>query len=746
MSAERMSQPDLSAGTIFHMPSRVLAALVLVLVASLLPALRSGTGTALPPPAAADWGASVAWAEPDWGRMPLYFIANRGQMDGRVAFYVEGRDKTLYFTAEGVTFALTSAGEGEAVSRWVVKLDFLGANAVQPVGQEQMDAVISYFRGAPGEWHTGLPTYARIVYPNLWPGIDLAYSGTVNRLKYEFVVQPGADPTRIRLAYRGASVQLNEAGQLEVHTPAGSFQDDAPVAYQEVGGVRVPVAVAYALENNTYGFHLGAYDPTVPLVIDPAVLVYCGYIGGSGTDHGDGIAVDAAGNAYVTGRAASSQTTFPTLIGPDITHNGGDDAFVAKVKADGTGLLYCGYIGGSGTDWGTGIDVDSAGNVYVTGVTSSTQATFPVVVGPDLTYNGGSYDAFVAKVKADGTELTYCGYIGGNAQDEGRDIAVDRDGHAYVTGLTYSGHASFPVKTGPDLSFNGGNGDAFIAKVEADGTELAYCGYIGGSDQDYGNRITVDSDNYAYISGVTLSSEATFPVKIGPDLSYNGGDDAFVAKVKADGSGLVYCGYIGGSLLDRGGEIAVDSAGNAYVTGQANSTEATFPVKIGPDLTHNGNGDGFVAKVKADGTELAYCGYIGGSATDWGGDLRIDAAGNVYISGYTTSTEATFPVKAGPDLTYNGSGDAFVAKVKADGTELDYCGYIGGSGQDIGRRIAIDSVGNIYIAGATASAEGTFPVKVGPDLTYNGGNFDAFVVKISHTETMLNLYLPLIVR
>jgi len=706
----------------------------------------------------------------NWGKMPVYFIANQGQMDERVAFYVQGSDKTLYFTPDGVTFALTqkvsedvrsrrfSAEEAHSSahyepSRWIVKLDFVDANSVPPIGQDQTDAIISYFKGPQEEWRTGLPTYSKIVYRDLWDGVDLVYSGTVNRLKYEFVVRPGADPAHIRLAYRGATVSVNEWGQLEVNTPVGGFQDDAPVAYQEVGGQRAPVNVAYALEDaaplvadepRSYGFRLGAYDPSLPLVIDPVVLVYCGYIGGSSNEGGYGITVDTVGNAYVTGWTLSSHATFPVAVGPDLTYNGLGDAFVAKVKADGTGLVYAGYIGGNDGEEGYGIAVDTTGNAYVTGVTCSTQATFPVIVGPDLTFNGFC-DAFVAKVKADGTGLVYAGYIGGNESDEGWGVAVDTAGTAYVTGKTSSTEATFPVTVGPDLTFNGFR-DAFVAKVIADGTGLAYAGYIGGSGNEYGYGIAVHSSGTAYVTGETSSTEATFPVTVGPDLSHNGGNDAFVAKVKADGTGLVYAGYIGGDGSDLGYGIVVDSVGNAYVTGITDSTEATFPNIVGPDLTHNGGNDAFVAKVKSDGTGLVYAGYIGGNGWDRGVGIAVDAAGNAYITGRTQSTEATFPVMVGPDLTHNGGDDAFVAKVKSDGTGLVYAGYIGGSGDDTGYGIAVDSAGNAYVTGDTRSTQATFSVTVGPDLTHNGG-MDAFVAKVSSsTAPSFYLYLPLILR
>jgi len=718
----------------------------------------------------------------DFGKMPLYFIPNQGQMDARVAYYLQGKDKTIYFTSEGLTYVLSERSAGEEIaektasekerlfinpaerelqsrrdqSRFAVKLDFVGANAdVRPSGEEKTGAVISYFKGKPEEWKAGLPTYSRIVYKNLWPGIDVAYYGTVDKMKYEFVVHPGSDPSLIRLAYHGVSaVEVNGEGRLEVRTPAGGFADDRPVGYQGVNGDRVDVAISYLLEEQSakdagpsgdeavtksyvYGFEVGAYDRTKPLVLDPAVLVYCGYIGGSDDDISYGIAVDSTGNAYVTGRTDS--TIFPVIGGPDLTHNGYIDAFVAKVNASGTALVYCGYIGGSGYDVGRGIAVDGSGNAYITGYTVSSEGTFPVIGGPDLTYNGLFFEeAFVAKVNASGTALVYCGYIGGSGTDEGHGIAVDGSGNAYVTGYTWSTETTFPVIGGPDLMYNGGDRDAFVAKVNASGTALVYCGYIGGSGNDEGRGIAVDGSGNAYVTGWTESSQPTFPVIGGPDLTYNGNDDAFVAKVNSVGTTLLYCGYIGGSSLDDGYGIAVDGTGNAYITGETYSTEAGFPVIVGPDLTHNGSNDAFVAKVNSVGTTLLYCGYIGGSYDDYGKGIAVDGTGNAYVTGYTWSTETTFPVKGGLDLTHNGGCDAYVARVSSQGTGLLFCGYIGGSGNDYNNNsllgsggITVDGSGNVYITGLTSSTEATFPVIVGPDLTYNGGYEDAFVAKIS---------------
>jgi hypothetical protein len=607
---------------------------------------------------------------------------------------------------------------------------------------------ISYFKGSPEEWRTEMPTYSRIVYPSLWEGIDLVYSGTTNRLKYEFVAQPGADPARIRLSYRGATVGVNQAGQLEVSTPAGGFYDDAPIAYQEVEGRRQPVEVSFTLDQASwssaeqsypFGFHLGIYDHSLPLVIDPAVIVYCGFIGGSSDDGGYGISVDSAGTAYITGNTSSTEATFPEAVGPDTNFNGSLDAFVAKVKADGTGLVYASYIGGDSFDTGYGIAVDSTGNAYVTGWTMSTETTFPVIVVPDPSHNGGQ-DAFVAKVNPDGTGLVYAGFIGGGGYDWGNGIAVDATGNAYIAGETDSTEATFPKIVGPDLTYNG-NDDAFVVKVNADGMSLAYAGYIGGNGSEYGNGIAVDTVGNAYITGYTTSTEASFPVSVGPDHTYNGGSDAFVVEVNATGIWLVYAGYIGGSSDDKGYGIAMDTSGNAYVAGLTYSTEASFPETVGPDLTHNGGIDAFVAKVNATGAGLVYAGYIGGSSDDKGNAIAVDTAGNAYVTGGTYSTEETFPEIVGPDLTHNSGSDAFVAKVNTNGATLVYAGYIGGSGDEEGCGIAVDTAGNAYITGETQSTEATFPETVGPDLAHNGSN-DAFVVLVS----TISVYLPLVLR
>jgi hypothetical protein len=692
-------------------------------------------------------------AIPDFqlGKAPLFFIPNRGQIDERVLFYVQGKDTTVYFTAEGLTFVLSGRPQN-----WVVKLDFIGGRrGLLPVGAENAGAVVSYFKGRPQDWQTNLPTYSKIVYPGVWPGIDLICTGALNRLKYEFIVRPGADPSLIQLAYRGATaLGIDKSGCLEVTTPAGKLRDDAPVAYQEAGGRKWIVSARYELggmQNERrnpsphrqitgpcglpYGFRLAGYDRTKPLVIDPAVLVFCGYIGGSDDDLARGVAVDNAGYVYVAGDTRSSETTFPVNAGPDLSYNGTKDVFLAKVNSDGRSLVYCGYIGGSGDEAAYGLAVDADGNAYVGGCTNSDESTFPATIGPGLTYRG-NYDGFVAKVSDSGTGLVFCGYIGGSADDFVHCITVDKNGLAYVAGQTKSDQTTFPVTVGPRLSHTLGN-DAFVAKVSASGAGLVYCGYIGGSGEEDGAGVAVDSSGNAYVSGGTTSDESTFPVAVGPALTHGGGYDAYVAKVDALGTGFIYCGYVGGAGFENSCGIAVDSGDNAYIVGHTNSTEQTFPVVVGPDLTYNGGYDVYAAKINAAGTALIYCGYIGGANDDLcynNNSIAVDDSGCAHVLGYTYSNETSFPVVKGPDLTFNGDADVFVAEVNASGAALKYCGYIGGAGQELGRGIAVDGAGNACVSGRTSSTEATFPVMTGPDRTFNGGLYDAFVAKISYWD------------
>ncbi|MFJ7159686.1 SBBP repeat-containing protein [Streptomyces sp. NPDC101118] len=695
-------------------------------------------------------------------RLPLRFVENRGQASPGVDYYLDGATASVGFGASGLRYAVTSpsgaaprtgvgrdpvaelrARAGEKRTRWGLTLGFDGARPVRPVAEQLAPGHVSHFKGAPEEWRTGIRAYQRVVYNDLWPGIDLVYSGSGGRMKYEFRVDPGADPSRIRMTWRGPSdVSVDGSGALRVETGAGSFTDEAPVTYQpgSGGGRRTEVRSAFRLSKHedvfTYGFDLGSYDRTRPLVIDPVTFAYSGFVGGAGADAAYDVEVDGSGAAYVTGETASDAGTFPEGTGPDLSYNGSTDAFIAKVAPDGATLVYAGYIGGTAGDIGQGVAVDASGAAYVTGYTSSTATSFPVVGGPDPDglYNGFLYDAFITKVDPTGSALVYSGYIGGDRVDIANGVAVDAAGNAYVTGYTDSAQATFPVAVGPDLTQNG-HYDAFVTAVNSAGSGILYSGYLGGDTYDAGQSIAVaPSGAAAYVTGVTASNEGTFPETVGPDLTHNGGNDVFVARIDSGGAGLGYAGYLGGTEEDSGRGIDVDASGAAYLTGDTRSGSG-FPAVTGPATTPRQGSEAFVTKVRPDGTGLVYSGFIGGDADDLGRAVAVGADGAAYVVGRTTVAQG-FPAHRGPDVTHGGGvWDAFIAKVAPSGALLQYAGYLGGISDDLGSGVDVDSAGSAYVVGetyATGSLTPPFPTVVGPSTTH-GGASDAFVAKVTET-------------
>jgi hypothetical protein len=642
----------------------------------------------------------------------------------------------------------------------VLRLKVLGANPDPEVmGLDPLPGKSNYFIGNdPKKWRTNVPTYAKVKYKDIYPGIDLVYYGNQSgRLEHDFIVQPGADPKAIRLGLVGEGSALpqaaegrpyiNPSGDLVIPAESGDVRLRKPVVYQpspslesrvssprsfnpksQIGNQKSVEGRFVLKAKGQVGFEVAAYDKTRPLVIDP-VLVYSTYLGGSGRDgavSSSSIAVNNSGNAYVTG--STDSTDFPTMNPLQTANASGSDVFVAKLNAAGSGLLYSTYLGGTcgvvGQDQvGLSIAVDVADNAYVSGYTPCTD--FPTVNPIQGTYGGGIVDGFVAKLDAAGS-FVYSTYLGGSGQDTADSITADSSGNAYVAGRTNS--SNFPTANPLQPSFGGGSdfGDGFVAKLSPTGTALIYSTYLGGSADDAGQGIKVDTSGNAYVSGFTDS--ANFP-KVNPvQPTFGGVEDCFVAKLNAAGSTLVYSTYLGGDGGDRCYGIDLDSTGNAYVTGSTGS--GNFPTTAGAfQTTYAG---AFVTKLNSAGSALLYSTYLGGSGDDAGGGIAVDPVGNAHVMGQTSSTD--FPTVSPIQATSGGGFDAFVATLNGAGSGLLFSTYVGGSDTDVGNGIALDSLGTAYVDGYTASDN--FPTTAGAFQTsFGGGGRDAFVAKIGEPNT-----------
>jgi hypothetical protein len=594
----------------------------------------------------------------------------------------------------------------------------LGANPhARVVAERRLAGKVNYFVGRRA--HTGIATYSQLRYRNLWPGIDMALRADRGKLKYEFLVRPGADPSDIRLAYTGADqLALADDGSLLVATSLGGLHDAAPASYQPGASARAPVESRYSVDATSYGFDVGRYDHRRPLVIDPG-LVYSTYLGGERNDFGLDIAADADGNLYVTGQTDSS--AFPTTTGAyDTTIEGAArDAFVTKFSPAGQ-LVYSTYLGGTDGETASGIAVDGAGSAYVTGTAST---DFPTTPGTDRSL-GGANDVFVTKLSPAGDALVYSTYLGGSGiENHLHGIAVDQAGSAYTIGQTSS--TDFPITGGaPDTTMSGG--DAFVAKLDPTGRALDYATYLGGRFNDVPWNITIDASGNAYILGETESTD--FPTTPGaydtvPSTSF---DDGFVTKINATGTAFVYSTLWGQSVLNPGG-IEVDAAGNAYF-----SAGGYLPATPGAFDTSDNDGS-FVAKLNATGSQLLWATHLG--TTGGGGgtepdDIAVDSAGNVYLTGHTQRNIPTTP--AAYDTTHaGGTGadeEAIVMKFNATGTGLLYSSYLGGSDNDFGSGIELVGPNVVALTGVTNSTD--FPTTPDAFDSTLGTTQDAFVTKL----------------
>lgn len=684
-----------------------------------------------------------------YGNLPLTFEANQGQADSSIQFLSHGEGYTLSLRPGEVTLALTPSGKSHTPDQNIkekstlVRMQLIGANpsALSAAELPQITRT-NYFLGSdPTQWHTDIPNYRQVRYHSVYPGIDLLYYGNHRQLEHDFIVAANANPARIAFSLSGIqAMQIDDvSGDLLLNTSSGQLRLHKPVSYQETNGHRTPVSTSYRLlPDRRISFNLGSYDHQHPLIIDP-VLSYSTYLGGTGSanggDQGNAIAVDAAGNAYITGTTYS--TNFPTTTGAFQAQNNGAGAtsvvFVSKLSSDGSSLIYSTYLGGTGGDQGYGIALDSSGDTYITGVTSSSD--FPVTCGAFQTVTPTKTAAtadFVTRLNATGSALIYSTYLGGSGNqstpalgDVAQSIAVDNIGNAYIAGYTWS--SDFPTtakafQTGFSGSTSLSNG--FVTKLNPMGTAEVYSTYLGGSGSaaggDVANAIAIDAAGNAYIAGTTGSEN--FPVTSGAfQTSSNGGSTAtngFVTELNATGKAEVYSTYLGGSGGDAAIALAVDSTGYVFVAG--NTASADFPVTSGV-IEGSSYGENaaylttFVTRIAPGGASLAYSTHLQGRVATING-MAIDSSGNAYLVGnaVTAIPNAFGGFQSTPDALSTPASQnysAFLVKLNATATAMNYATLLGGSNNDSAIAVAVDSNGNAYLTGNAASTN--FPITSG---------------------------------
>ena len=815
----RLNRRELGTGLLW---TRIMtAALLLMAVAAALLALGTHTPSttdANSSPLLSPQTSQVASVTPSvasYAQIPMVFEPNQGQTDSQVRFMARGSGYGLFLTSDEAVLALhrVSKDKKSTGKAAVVRMKLAGASAHPEVqGTQPLPGRSHYLVGSdPSNWHRDVPQYARVRYSRVYPGIDLVYYGKQGQLEYDFEVASGADPRSIRLQFDGDKRMKLEGGDLVLVTGDGSLRLHAPRVYQRTNDRERPVKAHFILlAQDEVGFELGSYDRDRPLVIDP-VLSYSSYFGGSGTETAPTIAVDSGFNIYVTGSTTS--TDFPTAGTPlQATLHAGAVAnvFVSKFDATGATLTYSTYLGGSGTDASVGIAVDAAGNAYVAGTTTS--GDFPTTASAFQTApKAAGTHGFVSQLDPNGSVLKYSTYLSGSLTDTMSGMTLDNKGFVYVIGITKS--SDFPTAPSAGTLFptlpTGAAEAFFVSKLNpaSSGTDsLTFSTYFGGGTPSNGimagGGIAVDNNSSGsniYITGgtnflnTTQNAATDFPIKNAIAFTQGsgqapGGDcldtpgtsqcpitglpetggvvnmDAFVAKINpgtTTGAQLLYSTYVGGAGNDIGTGVAVDSSGNAYITGSTTSpTGNSFPptsaapVAYQPclnsptgasgscpnsDTTHT---DAFVAKINnpVTGTgstntnvELVYWSYLGGTNNDVGNAIAVDGIQGARVVGTTFSSDLKTQNAIQSGLS--GTQDAFAARLDTLGTSgsattSQFATYLGGSGLESATGVALDSNTNTYITGTTTS--GNFPLASGVTPFQAGlkGPQDAFIAKL----------------
>lgn len=680
-----------------------------------------------------------------------HFIENKGQWPDEVLYLTRMGGLDAWITRTGIYYDFYDIRQTDIPDKQdqykqgnsqalppaerlghIVNQELLASNSsVQGSGIVEQTTYYNYFIGNdPSAWASEVKQYDEVILENVYEGIDQRLYRDSGGLRYDYILHPGSEYEQIQFRLSGAdSIQVNPDGDLTFMTRFGEVTHRDLQVYQVQAGKRILIPANWKIEGDIIRYELAAYDESQDLVIDP--LIYATFLGGPGIERANSLAIDENENAYITG-TDQNNGSFPTTTGAyDETFNGSFDVFVSRINSAGTSLLFSTYLGGSQDDQGLSITLDTAGNVWLTGDTRSSD--FPTTsMGYDPTFNG-AVDVFATKLSNDGTQLLLSTFLGGSDIERGNAIVLDDTGNVYLTGSVTS--FDFPTTADAfDRTINsGGNfSDIFVAKLDSSGTALSFSTYIGGSVFENAVSIALDLQNNVYLTGVTASLD--FPTTTGviqetlnsggpiPDLP-----DAYVTQLSSSGSQLIYSTYIGGTEWETGWSIAVDTSGNAFVAGATESSN--FPTTTGAFQEIKSSSFDMIAfKLNSDATALMYATYLGGSGSEIESRIKIDAYGYAYIGGTTTSNNLPSTPDA-IDLTYNGEEDVFIGRLPPSGASLDYLTYLGGGDSEYLGDFAIRNNGDIWLAGRTASPD--FPITAGGIQTVIGtSGSDAFVSKL----------------
>ncbi len=695
------------------------------------------------------------------GNVPLGFTENQGQFHPDVLFKTSSGGVMVFFTGTGVTYVLSRETEASKQRRqekrlrpdyhfqfmedeerefehYALKVHFEGSSPkARVVGEDRLPWNNNYFIGNnPSKWRTDVPNYKRIRYENIYDGIDLVYYGNGKGLKYDFIVQPGADPKQIQLRYDGTSdIVPDENGELKVKTPFGNLIEREPVAFQDNGIKKIKAGYKLSVKSEgIFSFDVKSYDTFKALVIDPE-LIFSTLLGGSDSEDGLGLDIDNQGNAYVTGHTSSID--FPVTSGAYDTEYSNYDTFIVKFNNSGSGLLYSTFLGGNSQEYSSEIVVDSQGNVYITGLTSSSD--FPTTGNAyDNSHNGGQ-DVFVVKINNIGNHLIYSTFIGGSNSDKGTGIKI-YNGNVYISGSTTS--SDFPV-TGNAYNQehkSGLNSDGFVCKLNNSGNDMVFSTFIGGCNDESLSDLALDKNQNIYLVGTTESYD--FPVTSNAfDKILSGTSDAFVSKISSDGSVLVSSTYLGGTRWESGNGITMDRYGNICVTGCTESWGG-FPATSGAfyDEPYFWNCNGYISIFSASLEKLLYSTYIGGGSNG-GSDIEVDIQGNIYLAGWTTDLMPTTDDAISTRNWEDQDCDGFLYVLSSDGKYLLYGTYLRSYGDDWSRKVAIDHEDNFYCTGGTSGL--LFPTTPGAfDDDYEEYNSQFFLMKFSPVLLTIKITYP----